>query len=442
MFDHPRHPLTSLFCIPTLLLALNLPLAAAGPAPPPTSRFRFADGDRVVLIGNTLIERAQRFGHLESALVARLAPLKLTFRNLGWSGDTVFAESRGIFDSPAKGYQRLLEHVARLKPTVLILGYGSNESFDGPKGLAKFLRQYSKLIADLRARAAPSARVVILSIPPQQQPGLGRLNTSQLKTGRLKTGRLTLQFKGVTISASPSFTRSQLDSPVARNRQIKEYNAALAQFAKTNRHSLLDLNTPFESLWNEQLGRYRLQFTVEGRALNSTGYQILSTGILDQLHAMSPLTVQLQDKQPPRVIGPLATSQATYRDGRLQLSARPGRFVLRVQGLPRGRYRLKIGQDDFGKVSSNDLAAGIGLASSRPPAGFQTLRKAVIAKNRLYFHRWRPQNTTYLFGFRKHEQGNNAKEVAQFEKLVAAAEATIDRLKTRVLYRITIEPSQ
>ena len=166
MFDHSRHPLTSLFCIPTLLLVLNLPLAAAGPAPPPTSRFRFADGDRVVLIGNTLIERAQRFGHLESALVARLAPLKLTFRNLGWSGDTVFAESRGIFDTPAKGYQRLLEHVARLKPTVLILGYGSNESFDGPKGLAKFLRQYSKLIADLRARAAPSARVVILSIPP------------------------------------------------------------------------------------------------------------------------------------------------------------------------------------------------------------------------------------------------------------------------------------
>ena len=65
----------------------------------------------------------------------------------------------------------------------------------------------------------------------------------------------------------------------------------------------------------------------------------------------------------------------------------------------------------------------------------------MIAKNRLYFHRWRPQNTTYLFGFRKHEQGNNAKEVAEFEKLVADREAEISKLKTKVLHRITITPA-
>ena len=432
MFDNSRCPILSLFGIPTLLIVLSVPLAAAGPAPPPVDRFQFADGDRIVLIGNTLVERAQRFGHLETALLARLAPLQLTFRNLGWSGDTVFAESRGIFDTPAKGYQRLLEHVARLKPTVLILGYGSNESFDGPAALPRFLRQYSKLIADLRSRSAPSARVVILTIPPQQRPGLGRLNTQ----------RLALKFNGVTTPASPSFARSKLDSPVARNRQITEYNAALAQFARTNRHSLFDLNTPFRGLLSQEVSRDLMQFTVDGRALNSAGYQLLATGILAQLHVLGPLTVQLKDKQPPRVIGPLATSRATYRDGRLELTVRPGRFVLRVIGLPRGRYRMTIDQDDFGKVSSKELAAGIAPASARPPGGFEALRKAVIAKNRLYFHRWRPQNTTYLFGFRKHEQGNNAKEVAQFEKLVTAAEATIDRLKTRVLRRITIKPAR
>ena len=66
----------------------------------------------------------------------------------------------------------------------------------------------------------------------------------------------------------------------------------------------------------------------------------------------------------------------------------------------------------------------------------------MITKNRLYFHRWRPQNTTYLFGFRKREQGNNATEVAEFEKLVAIQEAEIDRLKAKVLHRITIEPGR
>ena len=48
-----------------------------------------------------------------------------------------------------------------------------------------------------------------------------------------------------------------------------------------------------------------------------------------------------------------------------------------------------------------------------------------MAKNQLFFHRWRPQNETYLFGFRKHEQGKNAAEVAAFDPLVAAAEAEL-----------------
>jgi lysophospholipase L1-like esterase len=56
------------------------------------------------------------------------------------------------------------------------------------------------------------------------------------------------------------------------------------------------------------------------------------------------------------------------------------------------------------------------------------IRPAIQKKNRLYFYRWRPQNETYLFGFRKHEQGKNAKEVAEFDPLVAEAEAEIEKL--------------
>jgi hypothetical protein len=53
------------------------------------------------------------------------------------------------------------------------------------------------------------------------------------------------------------------------------------------------------------------------------------------------------------------------------------------------------------------------------------LRRTVVAKNQLFFHRWRPENETYLFGFRKHEQGKNAKEVAEFDPLVGKAEEEI-----------------
>ncbi len=53
------------------------------------------------------------------------------------------------------------------------------------------------------------------------------------------------------------------------------------------------------------------------------------------------------------------------------------------------------------------------------------LRTLVIEKNLLYFYRWRPQNEIYLFGSRKHEQGNNASEVQLFEPLVSEKEAAI-----------------
>ena len=57
------------------------------------------------------------------------------------------------------------------------------------------------------------------------------------------------------------------------------------------------------------------------------------------------------------------------------------------------------------------------------------LRAAVLKKNELFFHRFRPENATYLFGFRKHEQGQNAKEIPMFDPLIEQAEAEIDKIK-------------
>jgi len=63
------------------------------------------------------------------------------------------------------------------------------------------------------------------------------------------------------------------------------------------------------------------------------------------------------------------------------------------------------------------------------PADFaarsEKLRTQVVDKNRLFFHRWRPANETYIFLFRKHEQGNNAVEIPQFDPLVETAEQQV-----------------
>ena len=117
-----------------LLLALAVLPAPAGAAGP----LELKDGDRVVFLGNTLIEREQRYGYWESALTLANPDKNITFRNLGWSGDTVWGEARASFDSPAVGFRRLQERVVAAKPTAILVGYGLNESFAGMAGLPRF----------------------------------------------------------------------------------------------------------------------------------------------------------------------------------------------------------------------------------------------------------------------------------------------------------------
>jgi hypothetical protein len=72
----------------------------------------------------------------------------------------------------------------------------------------------------------------------------------------------------------------------------------------------------------------------------------------------------------------------------------------------------------------------------------ERLRQTVVAKNRDYFYRWRPQNETYLFGFRKHEQANNAAEVPLFDPIVEKLEKEIAKLRVPVAHVYEIVPEK
>src|SRR5688572_11230386 len=100
-----------LFLLLTALLAAAIPRASAA-----TNAFAFESGDRVVLIGDTLAEREQSYGHIELLLTTRFPERNVTFRNLGWSADTPVGTSRAGFDLPDKGFDRLKEQLALVKP--------------------------------------------------------------------------------------------------------------------------------------------------------------------------------------------------------------------------------------------------------------------------------------------------------------------------------------
>src|SRR4051812_33639834 len=111
------------------LLAMLCPALtfAAAPAKP----FELRDGDRVVFLGDTLMEREKDFGYIELMMTLRFPERNVTFRNLGWSADTPVGISRVSFDWP-KGegemFRVLMEQVRQGQPTVVVLGYGMGSS--------------------------------------------------------------------------------------------------------------------------------------------------------------------------------------------------------------------------------------------------------------------------------------------------------------------------
>lgn len=265
------------------------------------------DGDRVVLLGDTFVEREGQRGFIEAALVAAHPEARLTFRNLGWSGDTVWAESRGVFDPPAKGYARMLAVVKEQAPTVVVIGYGRNESEKGEAGLDAFRQQLAKLCADVRTATAGNAGSAGVRL--------------------------------VLVTPHP-FETADAES---RNASLGRYAAAIRDVAIAEKAGLVDLFAAFT---------------------------------------------------------PPATPPRRLTENGVHLS-------------------------DAGYAA---VAEQFVAACGRPPVAAATaerLRPLVVAKNELFFHRWRPANETYIFLFRKHEQGNNAVEMPRFDPLVADAEERV-----------------
>ena len=173
-------------------LAIALGLAGAlaappaqddGPDDPPPLELR--DGDRVVLVGDALIERMQDFGYFETLLTAAHPDKAITFRNLGWSGDTVFGEARAEFGTPEDGFKTLIEQVKATEPTVLIVGYGANESWAGEEGLPRFRDGMNRL---LEALEATGPREIVLLSPIAQRGGPGARTTATCPNAEESSG--------------------------------------------------------------------------------------------------------------------------------------------------------------------------------------------------------------------------------------------------------------
>jgi lysophospholipase L1-like esterase len=378
--------------------------SAADPEKKPDP-FVLKEGDRVVFLGNTLIEREQRYGYWELALTTRFPDKNIQFRNLGWSGDTVWGQARAGFGTPADSFKHLKEHVASLKPTVIIVGYGNNEAFDGEEGSQHFLDGLNKLLDALDEN---KARIVLLS--PLRQEDLGR----------------------------------PLPDPTEQNKNIRLYRDAIRKVAEKRGSHFVDLY----GFLSEVVEKPPTRWTDNGIHLTAMGYQLAARKLKDGL-GLDSTEVRVESDAEKKTASASGAKMVADKDNplrfRLTADTLPilpyGGYEFRVKNLPAGEYTLLVDGKAAFAATAKEWADGLTWYEGPEVDQIEKLRAAIIEKNRLYFHRWRPQNETYLFGFRKYEQGQNAVEIPKFDPLVAKQEEEIAKLQVPVEHTYELKPA-
>ena len=214
-----------------------------GPQAPATDSvvpLTLRQGDRIILLGNTLAERQQHFNHFETLLMTRFPELQLVVRNMGWSGDTITLQPRPL------NFGDAAYHLAEQRADVIIAFFGLNESFDGPEGLSHFeadLDVYLRTHLDARYNGRTPPRLALVSpIAHEHLPHLQRVDAA------------------------------------ARNRELARYTEAMRRVAAKRGVTFVDLHTPtLRAMGN---GR---RLTINGIHVTELGDRVVADLLVDGL---------------------------------------------------------------------------------------------------------------------------------------------------------------
>ncbi|MEC5125643.1 PVC-type heme-binding CxxCH protein [Verrucomicrobiales bacterium BCK34] len=138
-------------------------------------------GDRIAFIGNTLLDRAQNFGHFESYLHLAHPDHELVIRNFSWSADEVDLQPR------PDNFATVKQHLTREKIDVIFAAFGYNESFAGPDAIGSFKARMTTWLIDLKTSAfngESAPRIVLIS--PVANENIENIPAADLNNANLK----------------------------------------------------------------------------------------------------------------------------------------------------------------------------------------------------------------------------------------------------------------
>ncbi|HVW03192.1 MAG TPA: GDSL-type esterase/lipase family protein, partial [Planctomycetaceae bacterium] len=210
-------------------------------APAKGEKFTLNKGDHISIIGNTLPDREQHDGWLETYAYSRFPQSDLVFRNLGFSADELTTRLRSDgFGSPD-------DWLTKNQTDVVYAFFGFNESFAGKEGLPKFKQDLENFINQ---------------------------TTSQKYNGK-SPPRLVL-FSPI---AHEDLKSPNLPNGAENNERLKLYTDAMAEVAKAKGVTFVDLFTPSQKLY----ANAKSPLTINGVHLNSEGNRQIAAVIDEAL---------------------------------------------------------------------------------------------------------------------------------------------------------------
>jgi lysophospholipase L1-like esterase len=341
--------------------------------------FYLKDGDRVVFYGDSITAQREYTARVEEYVLTRFPSMRVAFFHAGVGGDRVSGGGAGPID------QRLDRDVIRFKPTVVTIMLGMN---DGS------YRPFDQAIFDEYARGYRH----ILDRLQKELPGV----------------RITL----IQPSAFDDVTRAP-SVPGGYNEVLRRYADFLAALGRERGALVVDFNTPLVKALerlnqaNTQLARQILPDRVHP---GPAGHWIMAEALLRAWHAPAAVSAVEIDAARLRVaraegstvtglVGDGARLSWTahdtalplpqrFDDGTMEIVAAAGgtvaglnRQAIVVTGLPAGRYRLVIDDEQPGReVTAEELATGVELGGTETPMVWQAMSTRWASEDKNIVH--------------------------------------------------------
>jgi lysophospholipase L1-like esterase len=335
--------------------------------------FFFKDGDRVVMIGDSITEQHLYSNYVEMWTVTRFPAWNITFRNVGIGGD----RSTG-------GNSRFKRDVLAHKPTAMTVDFGMNDgnyrAFDEP-GFKTYMGGLQGM-----ADQAKKAGIRVAWVTPQP-----------LDTGDQGPTALT-----------------------GYNQTLEKYSAGVRTIAEKNGGLFVDQFHPYLAVLDKaRTANPKYDRITGGDAVHPgpAGQALMAYAILKGLNFPSQVSsVEIVDSPTNNIKttncqvsglrhkGESISFERTDAalpffpdEAKAILKWAPildklNAYTLKVVGLKSGKYEIRLGSQKVAEYSADELAKGVNLAQAALSAGpvaeqVKAVKAAVEAKNKFHHDR-------------------------------------------------------